>query len=104
MDLDLWMRFLAHQVPFCCIPEVQGQFRMHRSQKGHSVTWLQHCRDEEQAIRERYGMARKGSAKYLSASLIHYLIRAARGRRHKTMLFRLLQRHRFRQFQVDYSL
>lgn len=103
MDLDLWMRFLAAGVPFFCISEIQGQFRSHHLQKGHSLTWLNYCRDEEEAIWRRYGMAPKGSIRYLFALWAQRVIRLTKGRRHKTMLFRILRHRRVRLFTANYS-
>lgn len=103
MDLDLWMRFLAAGVPFFYIPEIQGKFRVHPLQKGHSHTWLQHCREEEDEIWRRYGMAPKGSTPYVIALWVQRLIRLIKGRRHKTMLFRILRHRRVRLFTVNYS-
>jgi glycosyltransferase involved in cell wall biosynthesis len=103
MDKDLWMRFVASDVRFIAIPEIQAQFRSHSLQKGHSLTSLKHCVDEELLIGRRYSMAPMGSMRRLVARQVQRVLRLTTGRLYKTVVFRILRRRRIRVFGVDYS-
>jgi glycosyltransferase involved in cell wall biosynthesis len=103
LDFDLWMKFIVNGVPFVSIPKIQGQFRNHTLQKGHSMTWLQHCIDEIELMGRRYHLAPDGTCRRLMARQMHRIITLATGSPHRTLGFRLFRRHRLRRFAVDYS-
>lgn len=103
LDLDLWMRLLTAGIRFYSLSDIQGQFRRHSFQKGHSRTWLSHCAKEESEIQRRYDLARRGSTRRFVARQIQRTLFLATGRVHKTLAYRLLRHQRIREFSVTYS-
>ena len=102
MDLDLWMKFVTGGVPFVRIAGVQGQFRAHSQQKGHSREWIKTCMRDEERVRQRYGMASLGSFRRFVAHQALRAVRASSGQV-STVAFRLVHHRRLRAFAVDYS-
>jgi glycosyltransferase involved in cell wall biosynthesis len=103
MDLDLWMRFVVSGVPFFSVPGIQAQFRTHSLQKGHTTEWINHCIAEEVLMQERYGLAAEGSLRQLFARQTQRALKLVTGAPYRTLAFRVLQRHRFRRFNVEIS-
>src|SRR5262245_378800 len=103
MDLDLWMRFVLSGVPFFSVPAIQAQFRSHSLQKGHTPEWIRHCIEEEVLMQDRYGLAEEGSLRALIARQAQRGLKLTTSGPYKTLAFRILQRHRFRRFNVEVS-
>lgn len=103
MDFDLWMRFVACDVQFVRIPHIQGQFRRHPLQKGHSLEWLKHCDEEAIAIERRYSMAARGSVRRLVARQVQRAITLTAGQLYRTWAHRAFRHGRLREFAVTYS-
>lgn len=103
MDLDLWMRFFSAGVPFVAIPAIQGQFRRHSMQKGHSVEWLKRCDLEEAAIQRQYHLAARGSLRWKVARQTQRLLSLTLGKYYLTLALRVLRRQRIREFTSSYS-
>lgn len=102
MDLDLWMRFITTGTPFVRIPAVQGQFRSHSLQKGHSREWIRTCIADEERVRQRYAMAPIGSVRRVLARQALRALRLTHGHV-STLAFRLRHHRRLRYFNVEYS-
>lgn len=103
MDFDLWLKFFQAGYPFVLVPAVQGQFRRHSLQKGHSIEWLRRCDTEELALQRKYGLAPRGSARHTVARYAHAALAMTRGQMYRTIARRFARRGRLREFASTYS-
>jgi glycosyltransferase involved in cell wall biosynthesis len=103
MDMDLWMRFFAAGMPFVRVPGYQASFRRHSQQKGHNREALRQCDIEEAAMRQRYGLAVQGTARYRIARNVRRTLGLLSGSLVVTLAFRLANRGTLSEYHPSYS-
>gem|GEM_PF-6110055 len=102
-DLDLWMKFINMDIPFIRINSIQTKFRRHSHQKGYTRKWLNHCRNEEKAIRTKYNMFERYTLEYQLYLAIHRIINTFTGRNIFSLAYRIICRGRIKKYNVQYS-
>ena len=103
-DLNLWMKFINLDIPFIRINKIQTKFRRHSHQKGYSKKWLEHCRNEEKTIRDKYNMLEPQTLKYRFYLMIHRIINTITGRNIFTIAYRIFCKGRITKYSVKYTI
>jgi glycosyltransferase involved in cell wall biosynthesis len=98
MDNDLFCNFLFSGYPFFYTGKYHSMFRKHPTQKGHSLRYIEQCALETKYIQNKYGYDNISLFKKKLARILQVIIKLLIGCYLRTLLYRIIYKKRFFQF------